>query len=248
MSWITELLQSRRLRPQTTSPKGTVAAIDASVKAWLDAAYGVEEGSERQQSEAVDRLREQGPAAIESVAGEYWSNPHEYALRWAMVRCASEVGGDDAAAFLAEVVAAEVGPETSRDIHHFSSVAEETSQRMQALRGLRAAADSGISGAAESVLEALSHPLTAVRYTAYTQARELSTELLDNVEGARVRLQRSELEFGDIQPSEIAEHSFPKEQLQRQAPLGPPPSGNEIELTRSTRTRAPRVTGQEGNQ
>ena len=102
-------------------------------------------GTRDRSDRVTDRLRERGADGVAAVSQAFWAHPEDHALRWAAVRCASDIGGTDAEDFLAEVLAGDLGPETSRDVHHFSSVAEASSQRMQAVRGLAACAQPATS-------------------------------------------------------------------------------------------------------
>ena len=239
MSWWNTLL-GRGFSPQTTSATRTTE-VDPDLARWLEAAYDAgswDEGSERQ---ATDRLRERGADGVAAVSQAFWAHPEDHALRWAAVRCASDIGGTDAEDFLAEVLAGDLGPETSRDVHHFSSVAEASSQRMQAVRGLAAGAATGNERASGALAAALGDPIDVVRYAAYVAVRELPDEVRRSASVAPA-LQRAEREFGDVGVADVADQPLSVEELETSGDHRPPPVDGVVDRHTSTR-RGPRISG-----
>lgn len=244
MTWWERLFADRGLRPQTTSPASTVS-VATDVAAWLQAAFETASWDELAEREAVERLRSRGAESVEAVAHAYWSHPDDHALRWAMVRCASDLGGDHAEAFLAEVLLTEVGPEASRDVHHFSSVAEESSQRMQAVRGLAGPAAAGSERATAALGAALDHPITVVRHAAFVAVRDLPAEVRASDALAR-GLERATREFAGVGVADVADHPLPGDGFESERqPM--PPSADGLGLDRPSTRRAPRIGGQGGD-
>jgi hypothetical protein len=221
-----------------------MVAQDHDIAAWLAAAYDTAGWDERTERDAVERLRSRGADGMTAVAHAYWAHPTDHSLRWAMVRCASDVGGGDAEAFLADVLAAEIGPETSHDIHNFSSVAEESSQRMQAVRGLAAAAAAGSERAVAALAITLDHPVAAVRYVASVVVRDLPAEVRAS-EALAAGQRRTEEEFRDTRVADVADLRFPEERFERERQPAPPAADGRTAERPSTR-RAPHIRGQEG--
>jgi hypothetical protein len=244
MSWLGDLRQSRSSRPQTTGVIEEGKFFDTEVGEWLRASF--ETDDEDQRLQAVDRLREGGERVMEAIARTYADSPDDDAMRWAMVRCASEVGGPQGVRFLTEVLRAEIRPERSPDVHLYSTVAEEATQRMQAIRGLVANA-SEQPEALPAVLEALGHPLQVVRYAAYRALMELPVDLVarDDVES---RVLSTDRDFARIRLVDIQAQVWATDEE-----LGagrhtttPPEPGATDSGSRRTGKRAPQVPHEEG--
>jgi hypothetical protein len=176
MSWWESLREGRRARPQTVEPvgHGEVPAVSGPLGTWLRAAFAADEPVEQHESEALARLRDEPERSLAEIAGAYDGAPqHDYALRWALVYAAGQLGSAAAVDFLARILDAEISPERSSDIHLFSTVAQETSLRCQAVRGLAGLAARGSDRARLSLLEQLSNRSYTVRVIASQVLREL---------------------------------------------------------------------------
>lgn len=164
--------------PQTTAPDRLRLRPAPDVQAWLAAAYA--DDAQDREREALEALRERGQRSVDDLAEGYWrAGEADVALRWSLVHCAVLLALPETTGFLADVVAAPIPPERSHDVHEFSSVNEEVTQRFRALQGLhdRAASRDGL--AVDALLEALDHPVVAVRAVAYQHLRELPDGIVD---------------------------------------------------------------------
>ena len=196
MNWWRTLRESRRLPPQTVESVelGERVEVSEPLRSWLESAFSGGEGAAEREAEALARLRSEPERSLSDIVMAYdRAREEDYPLRWALVYGAGQLGVRDGLAFLERVVASDLPPERSSDIHH-STVAEETSLRCQAVRGIAALASRADDLARESLLAQLSHPSLTVRVIACQVARDLE---LDPVKDEEIR-QRL--------PAEDAEH------------------------------------------
>ena len=244
MSWLADLIKARRGRPQTTAALVDEAGLDPDVRDWLRASYVSDEHVQRQQ--AADRLRGRGEPAVAVLVGVHGLATRDHALRWAIVRCASEVGGPRSVEFLGNVLGSEVPPEESRDIHHYSTVAEETAQRMQAIRGLADLA-AAHPEAVVALLNALDHPLRAVRFTAYRALAGLPRDVVGHSE-IDDRLREAHGEFAEVHAVDVrAVNGTDGEVLVSTRSLpSPPTAGDDGSGGYRTSRRAPQLPTKEG--
>jgi hypothetical protein len=169
MSWWKNLLEGRRLRPQTVAPlepQGDHSVeIGEPLRGWLNAAFGVGEEAGRREAEALDRFRADPERALAEVTAAYERAPEgDYALRWALVYGACQLRTQASLEFLERALQDPIPPERSHDIHHFSTVAEETSLRCRAISGIAAiAARMDDDRALGILLDQLAHPSYTVR-------------------------------------------------------------------------------------
>ncbi len=137
------------------------------VSAWLRVAFSEGEGAEQREAEALARLKVETDRALSDIEATYdRAREDDYPLRWALVYGAGQLGVPASVAFLERVLEAEIPPERSDDIHLFSTVAEETSLRCQAIYGMASLASAGDDRARASLLAQLSHPSYTVRVIA----------------------------------------------------------------------------------
>lgn len=179
MSWWQTLRQSRRLPPQTVEPiavgDGFEFEMSELLGAWLRVAFSESEDAEQREGDALARLRAEPDRALSEIVMTCdRAREHDYPLRWALVYCAGQLGVADSLGFLEGVLESEIPPERSNDIHLFSTVAEETSLRCQAVRGMSYLASTGDNRARASLLAQLSHPSYTVRVIACQVLRELT--------------------------------------------------------------------------
>jgi hypothetical protein len=176
VTWWRDLMASRRFRPQTveSARQASPLELDEAVRDWVQHAYDPAETARPLEETALGRLRAQPERSVGALSEAYGRAPEEdYDLRSALVYCAGAMGTRAALGFLARVVEAEIPPERSNDIHHFSTRAEETSLRLQAVRGIEALASSGEGEARSLLLEQLAHPSYAVQVIALQALRQL---------------------------------------------------------------------------
>jgi hypothetical protein len=176
MSWWRALRESRRLRPQTVESiePGQRLEVSELLRLWLEAAFTEGEGAEQREAEALARLRAGTERALSDIVSAYdQAREDDYALRWALVYGAGQLGIGASLGFLERVLEAEIPPERSNDIHLFSTVAEETSLRCQAVRGISSLASAGNDDARASLLTQLSHASDTVRVIACQVLRGL---------------------------------------------------------------------------
>jgi hypothetical protein len=196
MSWWQALKEGRRLRPQTVEPvePGERLEVSEPLGTWLGAAFGEDEGAEQREAKALAQLRAQPEGSLRDIVTAYDRAPeHEYALRWALVYGAAQLGLAASVGFLARVLEEEIPPERSNDIHLLSTVAEETSLRCQAVRGIADVAEGGDDRARESLLAQLSNPSYTVRVIACQALRGLRQKPVPDDE-IRRRLSADEAE------------------------------------------------------
>jgi hypothetical protein len=178
MSWWKNLLEGRRLRPQTVAPlepQGDHSVeIGEPLRGWLDAAFGAGEEAGRREAEALDRFRADPERALAEVTAAYERAPEgDYALRWALVYGACQLRTQASLAFLERVLEEPIPPERSHDIHHFSTVAEETALRCRAVSGVADIAARTGDLALKILLDQLAHP----SYTVRLMSRQALAEL-----------------------------------------------------------------------
>ena len=244
---LSSLWEGRRLRPQTVAPsgRGDAPPVGALVREWLDAVFTPSDASEAREREAMERLRADPTATLEQLADAYRTAPEaDYALQWALVYAAGQLRHPDAVDFLREVLAAPLLPERSRDIHHFSTVGEQISQRLQALSGVAGLATSD-DRALGVLLDQLQHDNHAVRVIACQLLTELPSGRA-SVEDIRGRLP------ADADADEILSiRRMPVEQLvapeversQRQMPA--PPMVDAHAGPRQSTRRPPTIQGED---
>jgi hypothetical protein len=151
--------------------------VSEQLSTWLRAAFSEGEDAEQRESEALARLRIEPDRALRDIEATYDRAPEtDYPLRWALVYGAGELHLADAVAFLERVLESEIPSERSDDIHLFSSVAEETSLRCQAIYGMAFLASAGDDRARASLLSQVSHPSYTVRVIACQALRSLVSD------------------------------------------------------------------------
>ena len=171
MGW----LSFGRGRIRTTAPVARgPAVISGPLREWLSAAFTEGAAAEDRESAALDRLRAEPDETVRQLVDAYGRvGEDDYALRWALVHCAARVEHPVILPFFDQVLRDAIPPERSHDVHLFSTVAEETAIRLQALAGLATLAARGDSAAVDLLLEGLRHDSATVRAMASVELREL---------------------------------------------------------------------------
>lgn len=165
MGWWTKLREGHDLRPDTTAPVApkTTLKMSGELRAWLQAAFS-SPGSTANEAEALARMQEDPVRSAKQLRDVYdQAEEQNYSLRWALVYAAGQLGEPVAISFFDHVLRAPIPPERSDDIHHFSSVAQETSLRCRAVQGLASLAAKNNDEALQSLLRQLGHPSFTVR-------------------------------------------------------------------------------------
>jgi hypothetical protein len=178
MNWWRTLRESRRLSPQMVEQvePDERLQLGEALRSWLEAAFSGGDGAEQLEAQALVRLRGDPDRSLRDIATAHnQAGEDEYLLRWALVYGASQLRVPVSLDFLAGVLDAEIPPERSSDIHH-STVAEETTIRCQAVRGLAGLASGGDARARGSLLSQLSHPSLTVRVIACQAVRDLEQD------------------------------------------------------------------------
>lgn len=104
---------------------------------------------------ASRRLQENAAAVSEEIAHAYSNAPVQaFRLRWALVYSAARLRHPPLLPFLRQVALSTIPPEDSRDMHHFSTVSQETTIRMRAVAGFETLAASS-NEAREALFECL---------------------------------------------------------------------------------------------
>jgi hypothetical protein len=185
VTWFRALRAGRGFRPQTVAgtPAPAPLELDDELRTWLQFAYDPDEASREREEAALARLRVD-PARSSRVLAEAYDRVDErsYDLRWALVYCAGSLNALAALPLLARVLEAEIPPERSDDVHHFSTRGEETSLRLQAVRGIAALASAGEDEARSLLLAQLAHPSYAVQVIALQELRGLPDRAPDDQE------------------------------------------------------------------
>jgi hypothetical protein len=243
MSWWRQIAESRRLRPTTVAPEGVPRAVDRLLQPWLAAAFGTDRGGEAE----LERLRADPNATIDAVRRSYAdAAKSDELMRWALVYCAAELATPDGFEFLSSVLDEPVPSERSVDIHHFSSVAEETTIRFQAARGLAVLAAAGHDDAQRRLTAALEHPLYAVRATAAQLLRELPNRPVSDEELRRRLPARDVEEIMRLKRMPVDEVRTEVEEERAKTTTPKPPQGSSgRQLTDSEARRAPRINRSE---
>jgi hypothetical protein len=246
MNWWKNLLEGRRLRPQTVAlldPRnGRSLEMSDSLRGWLAAAFSVGEGTKDREAEALGRLRADPERALAAVASAYEQAPEgDYAGRWALVYAASVLETPASLAFLERVLREPIPPERSNDIHHFSTVAEETSLRCRAIHGIAALASHADDPAVESLLNQLTHPSYTVRVTACQALRELpGRPVADDVIYRRLPAEEADRVFA-VRRALVEEMVTPVEARARAAVPRPPGGESGREISRFGERRPPQI-------
>jgi hypothetical protein len=104
---------------------------------------------------------------VEEISHVYNSAPEsDYNLRWSLAYCAGQLEHPAALVFLNSVVWQPIPPERSRDIHHHSTVGEETSIRLRAVEGVERLARRGVEQAQVFLFDYLRSPSFSLRVAA----------------------------------------------------------------------------------
>jgi hypothetical protein len=112
----------------------------------------------------VERMRQTSGAVIEELKYIYDSIAREaYNARWAIIYCATKLESPAVLPFLTEVIKSSIPPEESRNIHLYSTIAEETTIRMRALEGIRLLAANGNREAQDLLFSFLQLPSLSLR-------------------------------------------------------------------------------------
>jgi hypothetical protein len=147
--------------PIRDTPGGTL------LRDYLRVAHSQGEETEVAYQASLKQLQNHPAEIVSEIGHAYSATPaKDYSLRWALVYCASKLAHEAALPFLLDVVHAPVPPEESKDIHLFSTVAEETSIRLRAIDGIERLAASGNAEARESLFNFLRLPLFSLRVAA----------------------------------------------------------------------------------
>lgn len=239
------ILRPGTRRPQTTAARDGGVRVSAGLQQWLTAAFATIDSPDATSGDvrtdvaeraALERLREDPDRAVADASAAYWrTGETDFGLRWALVHCAAELRTPAATAFLADVLAAPIAAERSRDVHLFSSVGEETTQRFRALEGLRGLAADGDSRALDALNEGLRHPLHAVRVAAYQQLRELPPDRVDAADLAARLDDRDRVSVEGLRRVDVEEVGAPGE------PVRVPDLPHPDEATATGRSDSPRV-------
>jgi HEAT repeat protein len=171
MSWWGQLLESRRLRPQTSAPGDgddrASLALDDLTRAWFEAMFSMGERAAEREAEELARLRADPVRALAGLTAAYdQAAESDYAFRWALVYGVGQLKTAAGLPFLERILHDEIPPEQSDDVHHLSTVAEETSLRFQAIHGIAALASDSDSRAVAALLDQLTHRNYGVRVMA----------------------------------------------------------------------------------
>lgn len=245
MGWLSKLRDGLRYHPQTTVPVARPATtLDPALRAWVDAAFGAGPDAAAKEKEALERLREASERAQASIERAYTeSREDEYSLRWALVYAAGQLQAAAAVPFLDRVAREPQGRERSRDLHHFSTVAEDTSRHCRAVAGLAAIAAGGDATALAALVAQLGNASYAVRATTVLELRALSGQPVSDAE-IRERLGSDAEEIMAIRRVAVRE-LVPAEQQRKESDLAPPPDSDESAARQSQtsfgKSRPPRI-------
>jgi hypothetical protein len=139
----------------------------ALLRAYMLVIYNQGEEADALYQSRLKKLQDDPVGVIEEIVNAYSATPaQDYGLRWALVYCASRLAHEASLPFLIDVAQARVPPEESKDVHLFSTVAEETSIRLRAIDGIENLAASGNAEARESLFAFLRLPLFSLRVAA----------------------------------------------------------------------------------
>ena len=248
MSWWSDLLENRRLRPQTVAHVDQGGArpgeMGDALRSWLTAAFGGGDGAEVREAAALARLRADPDRALADISAAYQNAPERhYALRWALVYAAGKLQTVSALAFLERVLADAIPPEQSHDIHLFSTVAEETSLRCRAVEGIASLAAMPHAGAQSALVKQLRHPSFTVCVTATLALRALPGRPIDDDEIRRL-LPGSEAErVFAIRRITVQDLETPVEPGPRRTTPRPPGGLSGTDLRVPEQRRPPRAGG-----
>lgn len=186
------LVRLSRRKGTTTIALGSEAAIATRdteagnmLRAFLSAAHSEQDAAAYQS--ILERMKEMAGDVLEEIGHSYSrAEQGDYKARWSLVYIAGGLEHPSAISFLNDVVKQPIPPEESTDIHHFSSVAQEVSIRMRAIRGMAQLAGAGDDRVSGLLLDYLSLPVFSLRaFAAYSLLR------LPGGEGFRERISRT---------------------------------------------------------
>lgn len=203
---------------------------------YLRDAYTAGDEAERRIKEGGEVLRRNAPEVVEEISHVYNSAPEgDYNLRWSLTYCAARLEHPAALVFLNSVVWQPIPPERSRDIHHHSTVSEETAVRLRAVEGVERLARRGDESARGFLFDYLRSPSFSLRVAATRALLDLP-----DGEGLRARiteaLPRGEDFILDIRRVDPRDAMLVPPPLMRRAGRGPvKPSRSERDFTSGVR-------------
>jgi hypothetical protein len=243
MGWWRRLREGNHLRPDTTAPAAAPMTLNVSgeLQNWLQAAFHGP-GSADSEVAALARMRRDPVRSAEELRNLYdQAGEQNFALRWALVHAAGQLGEPVTIGFFEQVLRAPIPPERSNDIHHFSSVAEETSLRCRAVDGLASLAAKNDDNALQSLLQQLKHPSFTVRAMACLSLRELPGGPLNEAD-IRRHLAPEEIDrVLAVRRVSIQEATAPEEPRASRRIRRPPSGEFGVDATRPGR-RPPRIS------
>jgi hypothetical protein len=168
---------SRRKGPTTIALVSEAAIVTRDTKAgtilraFLSAAHSEQDAAAYQS--ILGQMKEMAGDVLEEIGHSYSRTQlGDYNARWSLVYVAGRLEHPSAISFWDGVVKQPIPPEESTDIHHFSSVAQEVSIRMRAIRGMAELASVGDDRVSELLLDYLSLPVFSLRaFAAYALLR-----------------------------------------------------------------------------
>ena len=170
-------LSRRKTQPSTVAVDSKRAIVTRNTDAgrilrdFLSASYSKSDTAAYRSIQ--DQLKGLAKDIVEEIVHSYsLTQQGDYNARWALVYIASILEHPSAISFLDDVVKQPIPPEESTDIEHFSSVGQEISIRMRAIRGLAQIAKLGDEKAKRLLMDYLTLPSFSIRsFAAYTLLR-----------------------------------------------------------------------------
>jgi hypothetical protein len=123
--------------------------------------------AEEEYRRLLDMIRKQAPEVVIEIARrEQRCAARDYSTRWGLIFAASELNHPAAVPYLSNIVLTPLPPETSRNPHSLSVVAEETILRTTAVEGVGHIAAAGRKEALDALLSFLAIPSLSIRRAA----------------------------------------------------------------------------------
>ncbi|MEQ1557847.1 MAG: hypothetical protein ABL933_02760 [Methyloglobulus sp.] len=137
------------------------------IRDYLRIAFSGENVTDDSEKVTIERMRQNLSIVLEELNFVYNSIALEaYDARWAIVYCATKLESPAVLAFLNDIVRSSIPPEESRNIHLYSTVAEENTIRMRALEGIRILAANENKDAQDSLVSFLQLSSLSLRIAA----------------------------------------------------------------------------------
>ena len=103
---------------------------------------------------SITELRKNAAEAIVLLNDAYQKTAaRHYFNRWGLVKTLGDLESNGATKLLSDIAVSKIPPETSQDLHHFSTQEEEVTIRLRAIEGLGTLARNGDPGADRTLLQ-----------------------------------------------------------------------------------------------